>query len=436
MENKSEYLKKNIIGVGIIASVILIIIIGYKFITREKPTSESWTDAEFGDIVVTPEETETEELPENIFDMYNQEYEFTKLASVGVSTYKPVGWDAFYDNEFFYFTAPEGDENYPHVEIGICVVDIGSINNTYDRAFAQKYMQENIKNHNTTDLSAELFSNNSYTPVKINNEIIGYYSNPDIEFRREDDVSKGGWNPYSVVYLMYIDDDIAAFCCVTGPKMCIDRIDEMAKTVAYNTLKYTNTKFDFAQLLNVPMKKTSIGNVTYMVKDLNVESSETDFYNGAVTGYGGNYMLSTNISSIAYNCRLIVSMGSFEGNLDDYVDRNFMKNTYRSCSQIFQKNETEFERKGLPSPQYKVDSIEAVSIANKDARKVTWHVEVESDSTSRTKVDSIMPKMFTTYVFHDNDTAYSFTVNYTKYQKYAATEYLNKTIETIGFQND
>lgn len=422
----SEYIKHNLIYVSVMLIIILAGIIGYKFFTREKaPDTDSWNGAEFGDIVVNMEEDEKEEIPDNIFDAYGLEYEYTKIPSFGIYTYKPVCWEILYDNDFFYFISPEDDEDYPHVEIALCTVNIGSINNVYDRTFAQNYVQTNIKNHNTTELAAKLITNNDYIAIKDGGDLFAYYAKPSIEYRRMDDAAKGGWNPYSVFYMLNVDDDITTFCCVSGPKMLVDNIEEIAKTLAYNTARYENTKFDYNELMNVKMTRRSMDDMTYLVKEKVVET----------INYDGKYDLSDNISSLAFNVKLVVRQEALDGDIEDFVDYDFMKSLFSITSPVYHEYESDFSRKGLENPTFSVDSIEKREIAGKDARKVVWRAEIDNDSTGRTRTDSIMPKMFTTYIIHNNKDVYSFTINYTKYQKYAANEYIDKTMETVGFND-
>lgn len=432
--DKKKYLKREALSILIILLLIIAGISIYKIVTSEKSNLPEWDSSEFGDIVVTEEDADKEKIPDNITDAYGLEYEYIKIPSVGIYTYKPVQWEILYEDDFFYFLSPEGDDKYPHMEAAICTVSINNIENTYDRTFAQRYIQKNIENHNTQTLEAMLFLDNQYQRIENGGETFGYYCAPNIEFTVPDQPEKGGWNPYSVIYMLNIDYDTATFLCFTGPKNYTMELDEVAKTMAYNTGKYENTDFDFSDFLKTRMKKTKEGNISYLTRDKEFDSGNKLGRSVMTFAYGDEtqYMLSDDITSLAFNCKFYAGMDYLESGIDKYDLNGFMETMFLKTSSCYMDGREKFADGRLENPKYIIDSIEKINIANKDARKITWRAEMPSDSTGREYVDSIMPKMFTSCLVPDEDTVYIFTISYTKYQKYAALSLFEKITQSIG----
>ena len=394
-------------------------------ISNKEKEVKGWDDTEYGDIVVSETTEEVEEIPENIFDAYGLEYEYVKIPSWGTYVYIPVGWEPLYQKDFIYFIAPDDVEgNYQNTEIALCVTDVSNISDKKELLYISDYVQKNIRNHNQ-DLPFVIstVSNNQYSDIYDVYKLLGYYCSPLSEFIYEDNPIKSHWSPYTSFYQLNTNKTTSLFEAVVGPRNYSKEIEEIAKTIAYNSGAYKNTQFDYNEFEKVPLKKVQIGDMFFRLKD-------TDDVKETSSGYN----LSSDINSLAFNCKLKIKQEYYAGSLDDYFSEDFMKNIWIYSNDVIKDNYTEFTNKRIQSPTYTINDEENVQIFNKDCKKITWSVNMNINSNSRKYVNAIMPAMFTTYIVPgNNNQIYTFTINYTVYQKYSALNYLERTMQLAGF---
>lgn len=422
--------KKEINKSFIFVFIILIIaffVLLFLNITKNPHNNATWDNTEYGDIVVSETEEEKEVLPENIFDAYGLEYEYTKIPYWGTYVYKPVGWEVLYQKDFIYFIAPDDVEgNYQNTEIALCVTNVSNIYDKRELIYISDYVQKNIRNHRQ-DLPFVIstVSNNQYVDLYDGDKLIGYYCTPLCVFIYEDNPIKSNWSPYTTFYQLNTNNTTSLFLAVVGQRNYEAEIEEIAKTIAYNSGAYKNTQFDYNEFENIPLRKITIGDMFFRLKDTE-DVKETN----------GGYNLSTNISSLAFNCKLRVKQEYYTGELEDYFTEDIMKNIWIYSNDVIKDKYTEFNNKVLENPTYTITDDTNVQMFNKDCRKITWSVNMDISSSSRKYVNSIMPAMFTTYVIPGNNhDVYTFTINYTVYQKYSALNYLDRTMQLAGFNN-
>lgn len=422
-----EELRKSIIFTLIILSIILVVLVIIKM-SSSSEESIDWTDSNYGDIVISETEPEPEEiLPNNIFDAYGLEYEYTKIPSLGLATYIPIGWEVITQKDFIYFVAPDDVEgNYKYIEIALCVTDVGNIHDKKELVYISNYINNNIRNHNHDyPFVISTVTENQYVELKDGDELIGYYCKPLVEFIYEDNPYKSHWSPYTVFYQLNTNPTTTLFAAVVGPRNYIDEIDEIGKTIAYNTEKYSNTQFDFNTYEKFNYAEYTIGKMTYRVKNT-----------PDVSIFDGVYNLSTDPTSLAFNSKLIVSQNILRvNNLEEYFTDSVMWSIWIKSNDVIYDNYTKWNNKTITSPTFNIDNIETVQMYNKECKKIDWTINVDISSNARIYSSAIMPARFTTYLVPDSDSVYSFTITYTTYQKYSALKYLEKTMQLTGFNN-
>lgn len=423
-EKTRKELNKNLLIVAIFLVIAAIILIILNIISNSKEEI-NWDDDNYGDIAISDEEEEEKEVfPDNITDAYGLEYEYTKIPAYGFSTYIPVGWEIKYEKDFLYFIAPE-DSDYQYTEIAFCTMDLNSIYDKTELMYITDYAQKNIRNHNHDyPFVISTVSNNQYVELKDGDRLIGYYCQPLTEFIWEDEPIKSHWSPYTVFYQLNTNASTTTFSAVVGPRNNYLQIDEIGKTIAYNTFSYSNTDFDYNEFEKISYEKQTIGNMFFRVK------SSDD-----VVKQGNTYNLSNNPKSLAFNCKLQVQQDYLEGELDDYLTDEKMLAMWVNSNDVIKENYTEFNNKNLDNPTFKIESSENVAMFNKNCRKITWRVDLDITASSRKYVNAIMPATFTTYLVPDGNNVYSYTINYTVYQKYSALKYIEKTMQLSGFNN-
>lgn len=401
-----------------------IVFIGYKLLTREKGP-DKWDDTtEFGDINITEDEEEVEVIPENIVDAFGLEYEFTKMPTYGVSTYKPVGWDVEIEDDFIYFIAPEDvDGNYKHTEIAFCVISTNSFFDLDEQKYIREYAHTNIKNHNSVKMKASLVSLVDYTTIKKNGEDFGFFASPHVEFRRESDPLKGGWEPYAQFYIIKTSDTEAVFIGTTGPLNYTMEIEEIAKTLAYNTENYVSNKFDRENYTKFELEKVEYGNMYYSIKKEVADSSNYTFME-----------IADEFNQHGY--RSYFSVISKERNDDNDVE--LANNTMSSLSAIHDPvyaNSTKwFARKDIPEVKYNISFSESINMYGVTCKKILWNYNVELNNPSRKYMGGMMPKYFITYIVPSPDgNNYYFTINFTSYQKMSAESFIEKVMQSAGF---
>lgn len=448
-------MQNKIIKALIFLGIALIVLVILNIIKNKEQKVENWSEENFGDIVLTETEEDVEEIPPNIFDAFGLEYEYTKIPSLGFSTYIPVGWEFLYQDDYLYFMSPkDGGDEMQQVEIAFCVTDVNNIKDKQELLLISEYAQKNLRNHcQNLPFVISTVTNNQYTelydetkPVYIvksstsYNEyleepidakvyekgyhLIGYYCNPLCQFVYEDNPIKSNWSPYAAFYQLNTNKTTTLFASIVGPRMYELQIEEIGKTIAYNTNEYENTKFDFNTFEKTKFKKRTIGDMFYRIKDEeDVEEETSNLYN-----------LSTNPKSLGYNCRLSIKQDRLKVDLNDYFTEEIMTSLWLSSNEFANQEYTEFHRKeSLTKPTYNILTKDTVQMFNKNCMKITWNVDMELSSNSRKYVNSIMPTLFNTYLIPDGNNVYIYTINYTVYQKYSAQKYIDRVLELSGF---
>lgn len=452
MKKKKNKTKPLIItGCFIFLLVAVLIII----ILAQPKAEDDWT-GEMGDINIVETEEDIETLPGNITDSFGLEYEYTRIASLGFETYVPVGWEVLCEKDYIYFIAPESETDYKYTEIAFCVSNINSGRHIKDAAsltMLSEYVQNNLRYHShNIPFVISTISGNVYTelydmdkpkyivrttdkyeeydtiPEYASNMIegyhfIGYYCAPKLVFVHEDDPIRSQVQPYSVYYQLYMDgQDTTVFAAVNGPLATEERIQEIGKTIAYNTNPYKNTKYDYrGSFEEIKMKRVKIGSLEFATKDMEdiEEQQGTDYYVSK---------LSSDPENLAYQSYFIVREHRYEENYKDIVDDSFMLAEWNISNENVETLIKKYARnKLLQQPVYST-SKENVVMMGKEAVKVIWSVDMPYGSDARKYTNAIMPAKFCTYVIPDGENVYTITISYTTYQKYSALNYLEKVL--------
>lgn len=438
--------KKSLIQLSVVLLIILIVAVAIKIVNRP-PKLEDWSDTNYGDIVVTPSDEDVEVLPENIVDAYGLEYEAYKIPSLGIITFKPIGWEVRCEGEYIYFIAPEENTQsannaydyefssmldddkysaYKHAEIALCVLESEAINDRYNVSFITEYAMRNLKCHNKRKLAVGKISGQNFARMENKGELIGYYCSPEVNFVIENQPEKGNaWSPYSLFYLLNTNDNTCLFSSIIGPRNSSMQLDEIGKTIAYNTSAYKNTKFDFNTFEKAPMSRIKVGNAEFLMLD--------SYNENVVSGY---YNLSNNPNELTYDCIFYVfSQANADGfaskeNLDSFND-TIMSAIWRTTSEAAKDNYHDVSSKNLEMPKYVIEKEESIEIAGKMAKKYTWNVSLPMDANSRQYLDSIMPVTYTSYVIPNGNQTYCFSIKYTLYQKYCAVNFIEKVMQSL-----
>lgn len=431
-----EKIKKEIL-ISMIFFIVLtigIIILGHY---RNQPVEEPWLDEEKfkGGIIVSPDNTEKEEIPPNIFDKYGLEYEYIKIPSLGICTYVPVGWEIIFEKDFIYFNSKDEDGEYKNTEIAFCVMDVENFANRKELLFSSYYIERNLRNHCKAD-SGQLLdllitttnNNTNYQAVYDENEkLVAYILNPYVTFADENDPYRANRNEYGIHTLFYYintNSDTMTFCSVVGQKGYKDYIEEIGKTVFENTKKYELTQFDYNEFEKTKLREETVGKMFYRIID-------TEYVEKNGTGWN----LSTNIKSLAFNCNLFV-FEQYLGDktLENFLDEDIMENIWIQSNEVAGDYIYTIKEKKYDLPDYRILLKENFQKFNKNCKAITWQVTTEKDSSIRCYVDSIIPAYFTTYLIPDGDMVYVFTINYNKYQKDSALQFMEKILNVSGFR--